>query len=72
VTKGLSGREDAAARCRPPLHPSGDREKRGDDERQEAREALKAMRQQQEPDSLMAELIKRQMKRKTEKKEKCV
>lgn len=52
-------REDVAAGCRPLLCPSGDRDEREDGGLQEAREALKAKKQQQEPNSMMAELIKR-------------
>lgn len=54
--------EDAAAHHRPLLRPSRDRDKREDEESQEAREAAKAKKQHQEPDSLMAELIKRKEK----------
>lgn len=66
-------RGDAAGRCRPPPHPSGDRDERADAELQEAREARKAEKQKQEPDSLMAELVKRKEKwREKQEKEKCV
>ena len=55
-------REDAAACPQPLLRPSRDRDEREDEELQEAREGLKAEKQQQEPASLMAELIKRKEK----------
>lgn len=56
------------AASHPVLCPSRDRDKRGDDELQEAHEALKAEKQQQEPNLLMSKLIKRKMKRKIEQK----
>lgn len=46
-----------AAHCRPLLCPSRDRGDRGDEELQETCEAPKAKKQQQEPNSLVAELI---------------
>lgn len=59
-----------AAHCQPLLCLSRDRGDRGDEELREAGEAPKAKKQQREPNSLVAELIKRKEKLRQKKRRK--